>query len=241
MPIRVLVVYLVYTCANMQTLHLAEKLSAPKECRNVIALKVVSTVIFLYGEYGNLLFVSEASCKFRPPSIRGTGVPPSRKSVMMYSAIRASYFAYEWIAKHVRSTRRPYLVLMSDKKESLLSRDMYFFSDCFWLAALPVIIMNSYEHRALENPRNHRRNSFTSMGSVRPSAWIQRFSLHQKVHEVVAVKFKSTSLCVYSCGQVQMKLKEEGKMGTKRYKKKEGKWNKVVLRTVESHWFDGMW
>lgn len=96
-PIRVTVVY---TCAILRHLRLTVERITLMECKRMTVFNDVGTVIFLKEEDSSICFVSETSWKYRQPSRSGTATPLSRKRVIMYSTIWASFFGYIWTANN---------------------------------------------------------------------------------------------------------------------------------------------
>lgn len=130
----------------------------------MIASKAVCNVISQNGEDGNLWFVSKTCYKYQPPFRSGTAPPLSRESVMMYSGVRASLFAFKWTVNDTMRPCRSSALRIWNNAPSPLPRNMDFFCCCFYFAALPVITLTGFLHGILGQLQTQRSNSFTPTG-----------------------------------------------------------------------------
>lgn len=127
----------------------------------------------------------------------------SRKSVMMRSKIRISFFANIWTENDAQSTCRIFSGPFSEKMASSPPRNMHFFKGCFRFASLPVITLTSSEHGPLGQLRNHRRIFFKSTWSAGPLLDFCAQHDMEPQHQAVAVYIKSSECSVFSYIHVQ--------------------------------------
>lgn len=92
---------------NAVVFRLDVSVNCPKRNAKEKSFEGISTDMFL-TEKPRLWLVPKTSFKNRPLFRSGNATPQSQKSVMIYSTIRASLFAYKLTCKDVQNTCRPY-------------------------------------------------------------------------------------------------------------------------------------